>query len=165
MSATTKKKLCWNCDGNVPLKAEHCPYCSVYIEQTNDIEEDEDREEAQAPPYATRSSLRQTNNAAPAPPFALPKKDKAHHPSKSKPTQQKEPPANNPTSRIVTILALLAFGSIFALFGLVLFLFSENGVFILRWNGDHWPVYLIVGPVFLIFGWRLLNKLDDAVLQ
>ena len=159
MSSTPKKKLCWNCDGNVPIKAEHCPYCGVYIEQANDFDEEDEREETlPAPPYAMPSSTRHTNGEAPAPPYALPKKNQAD-PSKSKAKQKPQ----NPASRVVVAISLLAAGSVFLLFGLVLFLFSENGVFTLSWNGDHWPVYLILGPVFLILGWRLVGHFDDSV--
>lgn len=167
MGATpTKKKLCWNCDGNVPLKAEHCPYCGVYIEQTTEVEEDEDdleQDGAHAPPY-TLSGGRATNGEIPASPYAAPKKPKPAAPAPKAPkskVQESVAPAPTIQSVIIPLLLLIS-GSVFALFGLVLFLFSDNGLFILKWNGDHWPAYLVVGSLLLLGGWRLVGKLDDA---
>jgi hypothetical protein len=31
MSAVPKKKLCWNCEGNVSREIDNCPYCGVYL--------------------------------------------------------------------------------------------------------------------------------------
>lgn len=161
MSATPKKRLCWNCDGSVPLHTEHCPYCGVYIEQMADSVEEE-QEDVHAPPFAA-AGTGQRDAGALAPPFALPRKGKASA-SKSAEAQAKtqiRPVGEN--RRVVFPLLLLLCGSVFTLFGLVLLLFSENGIFTLKWNGDHWILYLIGGFVLLGVGWRLLGRLDESL--
>lgn len=155
MSATPKKKLCWNCDGNVPLKAEHCPYCGVYIEQTH---EEEDVEEEHSPPYAALGA-RRTEEEAPTPPFK--KRNRQALPKEKEETPKESSFSPTPTQRIVLPLGLLLCGSVLALFGLVLFLFADHGLFTLQWNSDHWPFYLSVGVLFLLGGLRLLNRADD----
>src|ERR1700722_10179378 len=32
MKTNTKRKLCWNCEGNVSKEKEICPYCGVSLE-------------------------------------------------------------------------------------------------------------------------------------
>jgi hypothetical protein len=39
MSAVPKKKLCWNCEGNVAKDIDNCPYCGVYVHGA-EVEED-----------------------------------------------------------------------------------------------------------------------------
>lgn len=168
MSATpTKKKLCWNCDGNVPLRAEHCPYCGVYIEQSTEVDDDEiEEEEAHTPPFhLSANHSRATSGEAPAPPYGSSKKGKPAPMSAkaaSKP-KERDPVFAGANQKIILPLLLLICGSVFALFGLVLLLFSENGVFVLKWNGDHWPVYLVVGVLFLLVGWRFVGKVDEQI--
>lgn len=162
MTATpTKKKLCWNCDGNVPLRAEHCPYCGVYIEQSVDVDEAEDQEEEDhAPPYTMSASKK-----APAPPYSTaPKKLKApqSEPKVARPAVTHAAVPKEQLRKVVLPLLLLICGSVFALFGLVLLLFSDNGVFVLKWNGDHWPFYLGTGIVFLAIGWRLVGNVEES---
>jgi hypothetical protein len=165
MTATpTKKKLCWNCDGNVPLRAEHCPYCGVYIEQSDDTDDDDEQHEDDdhAPPYQVTASKKPS--AAPVPPYAtnLKKPTKASQPtSKVDRNLKKQALPKEQLRRVVLPLILLICGSVFAFFGLVLLLFSDNGVFVLKWNGDHWPIYLIVGIVALAIGWRLVGAIDE----
>lgn len=166
MTATpTKKKLCWNCDGNVPLRAEHCPYCGVYIEQSGDLDDlDEPEEEDHAPPYVMSSPQKaNTASAAPTPPYSSRLKKNAKSPT-TQPKATGAPArsdAKEPLRQVVVPLLLLICGSVFALFGLVLLLFSDNGVFVLKWNGDHWPYYLVAGLIALLAGWRLIGKVDE----
>ncbi len=39
MSAVPKKKLCWNCEGNVAREVDNCTYCGVYL-QAPELDED-----------------------------------------------------------------------------------------------------------------------------
>lgn len=164
MTATpTKKKLCWNCDGNVPLRAEHCPYCGVYIEQSADGDDIDDEEEEHTPPYVV-SVPKKGASVAPAPPYSTPKKSKTPQPPQAQKTAARAATGAVPREglrKVVLSLVLLICGSVFALFGLVLLLFSDNGVFTLKWNGDHWPFYLGVGAIALVVGWRLVGNLEE----
>jgi hypothetical protein len=53
-------------------------------------------------------------------------------------------------------------GAVFSLFGLVLFLFSNDDGFLrLKWNSAFWPFYLGLGAVLLILGFRAFNRLPE----
>ena len=56
-------------------------------------------------------------------------------------------------------LICLFSGSTFLIFGTALALFSQNGVFSLQWNADHWFIYAGLSLPLMLIGWRLLNRL------
>ncbi len=49
---------------------------------------------------------------------------------------------------------LLLPGAVFFLFGLALYLFSQEGILTLRWNASYWSYYLVLSLPLLYFGWR-----------
>lgn len=58
-------------------------------------------------------------------------------------------------------LFLMLTGSTFFLFGLVIFLFSDQGALILRWNRDQALIYLGLGVCALFAGWRFILRLEE----
>ena len=128
----TKKRLCWNCEGNVPVNLENCPYCSVYLNnQSSDDSKEEEEEDDLAPPYRLISSTE--DQKVPASPFS------AMEPSSSKveshqPTADlKEAAATMSDMKTIALpLVLLLAGSICFIFSLLMLLFSEGGLFTLR---------------------------------
>jgi hypothetical protein len=52
-------------------------------------------------------------------------------------------------------------GSIFFLFGIVLFLFSQNGTFTLQWQESDALYFLIFAFPLIGFGWKFLKQLDS----
>ena len=67
----------------------------------------------------------------------------------------------NDLKEIVLPLLLLSAGSVFFLFGLVLFLFSSDGILTLEWNGHLWYAYFIISLPLTLFGWHTLQKFDN----
>lgn len=150
MSAIPKKRLCWNCHGEVPMVVQTCPYCGVYVEQTaagvHEVEEHE-------PPYSYNSQ----GGAIPASPFAI--ADETVQDSQSHSSGVAAVALNDAKSVLMPVAFLLA-GSVFFLFGLVVALFAEEGTLTLSWNGEYWFAYLFGGIAFLLFGWRALQGID-----
>jgi hypothetical protein len=148
MSATQKKKLCWNCEGRVPLDSENCPYCAVYL---GPAPNDKDARSVLAPPYKIIET-EDHEEVVPEPPFV---------PSKENSENERLPSLvdSNPNiTQVILPLALLSGGALFSLFGFILFLFSEKGMLNLKWNGEYWYLYLIFAFPMLIFGWKSLPK-------
>lgn len=58
-------------------------------------------------------------------------------------------------------LTLLLLGSTLMIFGFILFLFNQKGVFTLQWNADAWYLYLLVALPLLWIGWLSLKQIDD----
>lgn len=142
-----KTKLCWNCEGRVAFTEENCTYCGVYLSPTPIGNEEED-DDIPPPPY-------RMDGAREVPP--APYQTEEIVTAKALPAD-----AEQGMKTVLMPLSLLLSGSIFFLFGLVLFLFSSaNGVFTLQWNGELWSLYFFVGVLMLFFGWRTLRHIED----
>ncbi|CAF22874.1 Uncharacterized protein PRO82_000608 [Candidatus Protochlamydia amoebophila] len=156
MSAVPKKKLCWNCEGNVAKNVDNCPYCGVYIHAVDEensgwrpsYHSSEEEEEIPTPLYQIQEneqnefqSKEQTELAEGSfvtieMSWTLLKKD------------------------ILPTLFLMS-GSIFFLFGVVLLLFSQEGTLTLQWKSHYWSVFLGLSLPFIFLGWRFLQTLEN----
>lgn len=155
MSATPKKKLCWNCEGRVSLEEENCPYCAVYLGPAPN--EKGGGYDPLAPPYRLVES--EEEQEVPPSPYA------AHEPTKTGEQSAQEPveleTASSDLKRVVMPVAMLSAGAMFFVFGLILFVFSEEGTFTLTWNGEHWYYYLVFALPMLFLGWRSLQNFEE----
>jgi hypothetical protein len=146
MSAIPKRKLCWKCEGGVSLTEENCPFCGVYLSPSNPNENSWLK-----PPYR----LVEEEQAVPPSPFTNSAPSKIE--KEVIPSPENE--ATHDVQNVVITLVLLITGSIFLLFGLILWLFSDNGVFTLHWNSQYWFIYLAIAVPMLLLGWRTLQKI------
>jgi hypothetical protein len=147
-----KKKLCWNCEGNVSVEAENCPYCAVYLSPSGSSDKD-----LHSPPYGKNQT--ETSSEIPASPFAS--QDVAPSEATKNDLSENSGEGFELMKNIIQPLLLLLAGSVFFIFGLALLLFSHNGVFTLRWNGSYWFFYLLLGIPMLFFGWLSLQQLSE----
>jgi len=144
MSIKPKKKLCWNCEGNVEEKHENCPYCGVSM-NVSPLAGTKTADDLLAPPYRSNSSNK--DQSIPKAPYS----------------NKEEPPAEVVSAPATTgefqsaavSLTFLTVGSVFALFSLVLALFSDKqGVLTLHWHASYWYIYLLIALPLLYLGWR-----------
>lgn len=146
-----KKKLCWNCEGRVPLETENCPYCAVYLGPAPDekggykssfappykiIETEEPQEE----PIAQRSERQEAVMERGRPDRSIAKKD---------------------FNKIVLPLTLFSGGTLFLIFGITLYLFSEHGFLTLSWSNEYWYFYVLLALPMLFYAWNLVQRDDD----
>ncbi|MBA3723188.1 MAG: hypothetical protein H0W88_12415 [Parachlamydiaceae bacterium] len=156
MSAVPKKKLCWNCDGNVSKEIDNCPYCGVYLHA------DEPEETFWGPSYRQPSN-KDAELEVPAPLYTATEKNTQIEDTE---IEENEKPKDSITilthlrQDIFPVLFLMS-GSIFFLFGIILYLFSNQGTFTLQWNGDYWIYYVILSAPTLFFGWKYLNRIPE----
>lgn len=152
-----KKKLCWNCEGAVSLESENCSFCGVYLSSLGT----EDKNDLFSPPF--RMEVEEENEVIPAPPYVHEETASLKEESVSVPVAPVVA-KGQPTSTVLAIflpLFLLLSGTIFSLFGLVLFLFSHNNTLVLRWDASYWGFYLFPAILMLIFGWFSLSKISE----
>lgn len=154
MSRKEKKKLCWNCEGDVPRSVGNCPYCGVYIHPSDDSDDDDD-DLVISPPYQLNPD-RKDNEEVPVPPYAV-KENIAKDPSEI----TKENGTVDRIQQVLIPLVTLLVGSVFLLFGLVLWLFSDKERLIVTWEIKYWPFYLFLSIPLLFFGWKKLEQLSD----
>jgi hypothetical protein len=157
MAGPTKKKLCWNCEGSVSLQEENCPYCGVYLSPSEEGGDGEEIEELFSPPY--RFDTEQRLEEVPPSPFG--KQEAAVEQVTPFQIAEEMKHTSDGLKQVIVPLSMLLSGTVFFLFGLALFLFSRQGVFILQWNGAFWYYYLLFGLVALMIGWRALSRIDE----
>lgn len=155
MNNSQKKRLCWNCEGSVSIAEETCPFCGVsvvpaFLEGTNN---------SYAPPYAIGSTHETAVPRSPYDPIPDDEDASADPVSLIKGKDAAEPAADEFKSTILAVTLLLT-GSVFFMFGLVLALFSHDGVLTLRWDGAYWYIYTALAIPLFFFGWRSLSHLE-----
>lgn len=156
MQADVKTKLCWNCEGRVTHEEENCPFCGVYLSPTVSPTSSSDI----SPPY----TFEEETDLAPPPPYGdknTETMDNHINEAESKSINGESHAETNSNLSIILPLTACLAGSIFFLFGFILLLFSQNGVFSLSWNGDFWLAYLTFGFVMLLVGWKTLNRVEN----
>lgn len=140
MVGGTKKKICWNCEGNVSVHEENCPYCAVYV--------------GPAEPKEEVTTL--------APPYQIYEKSEipeAPYKSVSAPIEEQARVADtSPLRQLALPVTLLSGGAIFLLFGIMLWLFSYKGSLVLTWKSEYWYAYLLLGVPMLFWGWRSMKE-------
>lgn len=144
MHARPKKKLCWNCEGGVEFAQENCPYCGVYL-HPGVVEDQPKIASLFSPPY--------------------PQMEEEVEEERETVLQEKQPVSiakkreDDAVSTLLFTWLLLASGLLFSLFGLVIFLFSNQGALVLRWDYDMWWLFFFSGITLLFLGYRFLSKL------
>lgn len=143
MSATPKRKLCWNCDGSVPLAVDQCTYCGASLR------------EGAAPISKKKDEL--------SSPYGLQSAIELPSPPEVDEIDEVEKLEDRPEIQEVYPLVGLLSGSVFFLFGLVLKVFSEDGVFTLSWSSRYWYLYFFGGLFLLLYGYKTLQSIEKNV--
>lgn len=155
MNTMKKTKLCWNCEGVVDRSAENCIYCGVYLHpEEEDLEDQESEPEPHPSPYQTTDE-----------PEGKESEHKPHYQEEEyniEDLEDGEPFKGSEDIRgIILPLIFLLAGSVFLLFSIVLYFFSQDGVFVLKWNANYWFIYLFFSIPLLYIGWRTLQYFEE----
>jgi len=162
MNAIRNTKLCWNCEGEVHIQSFQCHHCGSDLTP----QEQEQEQDAFAPPYQSPGAISE-NSSIPKPPYPMNYSqqkfsvtEEEWNGSSASPIEESRNVEETAKTLVLTLL-LLTTGSVFFLFSLVLLLFSSNGILTLRWNSEHWPLYLIVALVSLFYGIKNLGRINE----
>lgn len=147
---TPKKKLCWNCEGRVTLTEEYCPFCGVYLSPST-VPEGADPSHHLSPPYKLVEEEVKS---------ATDRQDHDQEENTDDQSPQNQEKDEEFKSLCITISSLLS-GVVFFIFGLVLFMFSHQGIFSLQWNAHYWYIYLLASLPLLFMGWVKFKALAD----
>lgn len=151
MNAIPKKKLCWNCEGRVAFTDENCPYCGVYLSSSSLIPQQEDSSSHQAP-YKNV-----TDKSVPASPYELKNQTNNAVQEEEETVDRLQEEADFSQRNYLMSFLLLLTGSVFFVFGLILLVFSREGVLTLQWNASYWFLYLGAAISLFFLGWRSLR--------
>lgn len=147
MSAVPQKKLCWNCEGNVSREIDNCPYCGVYLHAA-ETEEETSWNPSYSPPSTTEE--------IPSPLYHL----QPNEPETSEESPSDQASLANTLKQDIFPLLFLMAGSIFFIFGIVLWLFAQDGTLTLQWQGHHSVYFLFLAFPLLILGWKFLRNAE-----
>ncbi|MCH9608570.1 MAG: hypothetical protein S4CHLAM45_11480 [Chlamydiales bacterium] len=141
-----EKRLCWNCDGDVSLHLNDCPFCGVSLSQPEEKKQPynglgDPFQKAPAAPYQQENNL------------SVSKEEWEHALNE----EEEQTPKTSARHEVIALLLLLP-GIVFCLFGLLLLLFSDDGTLTLHWN-QNLAYFYFLGAVPLIYlGWRAVGK-------
>lgn len=150
MNKKNEKRLCWNCEGSVSLHLEQCPYCGVDATQV-----------PENPPFASPFQSYNQDATTPTPPYTpgYPSYDVSQEEWNNALEKHEEEKEDTPGAHRREMIALLLLlpGVVFFLFGLVLILFSSDGVLSIEWNQSFAYFYFLGAIPLVILGWRALR--------
>ena len=134
----TSQIFCNHCEEVVHAYAVRCPYCNKDLNHTSSDK---------------ITQIHVPNMAAASPVIAMPAEQE----------MVEEAPSRLPDgfTILVSLAALLA-GSFFFFFGVIIKLFSTNGLFVLEWNANSWPYFVGSSLVLLVLGLYALSQLDES---
>lgn len=154
MSALPKKKLCWNCEGNVAIDIDNCPYCAVYL-HASELEGGTHWNRGYSPSTKTEE--------IPAPPYRIQTPEDQVEILNEEESDEKLSSWLSLFSQLKSDLFPMLFlmaGSVFFLFGVVLLLFSQNGTLTLQWQESHGFYFLFMAFPLIVYGWKFLQQLE-----
>ncbi len=141
-----EKRLCWNCDADVSLHLEKCPYCGVDLNQPITVDT----------PFQGLGDPFQKAPTQEKAPFSI-SQDEWEKVLDEKEEEVEEPSEKASRKEAIALFLLLP-GVVFCLFGLLLLLFSDDGTLTLRWN-QNLAYFYFLGAIPLIFlGWHAINR-------
>ncbi len=170
MSAVPKRKLCWNCEGNVSKEVDNCPYCGVYL-----LGAEVDDDSLWRPNHRPSPKLEESPHEESPPPLYEIHSRFEREEARIEPqaTDSFRPKAEEKVSlsgshllyqlkQEVFPTLFLMMGSIFFLFGFVLLLFSHNGTLTLQWNESDGFYFFIAAFPLIALGWRYFQQIDES---
>jgi hypothetical protein len=161
MKPKKRQKLCYNCEGEVDLDVIVCPFCAADLRE----EKPELERSSFSSSVATVKQLNAEHSLYPShgkddlslrsPAPSSPIEQEALQEEAAVPFEEKPKAAKS----IFSALILFTLGVQLFLLGVLLVIFSDRGMMILKWDASLWFLYIFASIPLLLFGYRFLNKL------
>jgi hypothetical protein len=164
MNTPSKTKMCWNCEGNVLLTEEFCPYCRVAVDG-----QPSSSPAAESPLYPPLYSTAPVATVPTSPPPFMTVQpaaspgliNTAHTVASQLPIDDEDEAADDNTFTVVTTMAMLMGGIILLLFAIALYFFGHDGYLELRWSDRYWFFYLLAAIPMLYVGISNLGNVEQ----
>ena len=142
MKPKKRQKLCPNCDGEADLDVIVCPFCAADLTGQEGVGGVPDASSCRlaASLYPSPSDGQEISEAI---------------------DQQETPIERVSIYRTIGSIALFSVGVYCFLLGLVLILFSREGILVFKWSARFWFLYLLASVPLLLFGYRSITKIDS----
>lgn len=158
ITSSKKTKLCWNCEGVVERSSENCIYCGVYLHPEEEDLIDEIGDEVDTSPLYMPSQEEDESGET----SAASEEERILYEEIHSEHETKNASSEDIRGVILPLVFLLA-GSVFLLFSFILYFFSKDGLFVLKWNANYWFIYLLIGIPLLYIGWRTLQYYEESI--
>lgn len=142
--------MCYNCEGEIDLDVIVCPFCAADLR--------EEKPEQQAPSYNPAGILKNLNTQQSLYPTQTPIRGEEGEEKEEEAPQMNVSEEGEPRE-IFGPTILMTLGAQLLLFGLLMLLFSNKGVMILKWDARLWYAYVLASIPLLIFGYKSVSKL------
>ena len=126
VTTTKETKLCWNCEGVVDRSSENCIYCGVYLHPEKEDLQEEQKDVSTAPLYTPQDQEDEDYE----PHYQSEDDQKIIYEEINAEEAKKDASSEDIRGVILPHVFLLA-GSVFMLFGLILYFFSKDRVVVL----------------------------------
>ncbi|MBA2728381.1 MAG: hypothetical protein H0U49_09450 [Parachlamydiaceae bacterium] len=158
-----RKKMCWNCEGNVNLNAENCPYCQSALYPQGEDSEKPIKQEYPSPYKPPRTDHSMSQSFAPSSPFTgkIAQEDSEENEHSEENDEISDIRHVSDTKNVVVTMGMLMGGLVFFIFGLLLLLYSSNGYLVLRWSNAYWFFYAGIGALMIFLGFYNLKNIDE----
>lgn len=152
MKPKKRQKMCYNCEGEVDLDVIVCPFCAADLRA--------EKPEQQRPSYNPSASVKNLNTQQSLypPHYAAKAPEEEETPAIEEPEQMTSVVSEEEGKSIFGPTILLTLGAQLLLFGILMGLFSHNGVMILKWDARLWFLYVFASIPLLIFGYKAISK-------
>ena len=159
MKTKKRQKLCYNCEGEVDLDVIVCPFCAADLRV--------EKPEMQRPAYnpGTAHTNLSTQQSLYPPHYAPKVREEEEIPADGPEEAFREEVSTNceqekgDQKSIVGPTLLVTLGVQLLLFGLLMLIFSHEGVMLLKWDARLWFFYILASAPLLIFGYKSMSKL------
>lgn len=146
-----RRKLCWECGGEVPQSAEQCPFCGAGFEVVNSAESDTDT-------FFSQSSKNTDFYSDSEPPKPLYQPIDERAPQEEGLDEEEEKSSGSARQQLICLCFLIP-GFALLLFGIIMFFFSQEGYLTLKWDASWGMLIFALSALCIYFGAKAYKKL------
>ncbi|MEX0961617.1 MAG: zinc ribbon domain-containing protein [Simkaniaceae bacterium] len=170
METSERKKLCWNCEGDVNYDAIFCPFCGSDLKRPKPLSQ-------LMPEDEHYKSLNDSLASLYKPPYIAREEHGYGVPDEREEDFYEDDDVDDPIAsrglasvdeeeetegRFVWALILLSFGGNLLTLGLLIFFFSDKGSLVLEWKRQYWFLYALLSSPFLFMGWKCFSSRAES---
>lgn len=154
MDEKKQLKMCSNCNGQVDIDFEVCPYCGEEFKVQKPIKENVNREES-----IKSLSIEETLASLYPPPY-MPRSSSPMEEMEEEEAKEEEKKSTTVVGKKRSLwpIAFLSIGINLALLGIIMFFFSHKGRLLVDLDSRFWFAYLIFSLPLMYLGYVKLSN-------
>ncbi|MFY7843248.1 MAG: hypothetical protein ACOVOR_04455 [Rhabdochlamydiaceae bacterium] len=158
MKPSERQKMCLQCEARIPFTSISCPYCGSLQDSKTPIQTD-----FLSPLYPPLYNQKEEKESAFKTVQVNSSEEKLTADLQKEPISQKsskEIKQHSTTKDYIKTTLAVCLGADLLLLAILQFLFAQEGMITLQWEGRYWAIYLVFSLPFLIYGYQKIKKID-----